>query len=815
MPFFRSISHSFRTLMRAPGFTAAAMLLLVMGIAANTIIFTLVDQLLLNPFPYREPERLVMIWGSNPSRGGIAAKRVPVAWSNFDAWRKKSSSFEDMEAYEIYIGYNLTGRGTPERLAASRVTPGFFDMIGIKAMEGRTFVSGDDTPNGDPIVVLTYTFAKSHFGDQSPINQRLSLDGTPYTVVGVLPKQFHLPAIFEGISEYKPDIWIPLPRVAATDPPQLAARLRLVVWGRLKPTVSLERARAEMTAIAEQRKQEDPDLNKGYGVNIFSLEVENTLPDFRDDLRLYSIAAFVVLLLACINLAGLVKIRSAVRRRNFAIMAALGASRRALIWPVVAESLILALLSGVFAFVASYGGVHLIAALKPGDILGPERLTVNLHTFIFANALSLATVLFVGFLPARSLTKGGLTEAVNWGSTTRTSRSYGRVIVVSLQIGVAVSLSITAMLLLRSFQRLLNLDQGFSPQQTLMAHLALPPHRYNDVSKRLDFSRQLLSDLRALPGVESAALVDNMPMYAIRITPFEIEGRPAPERNMSPFADFAHVTPDFSNVMKIGLREGRFFTEQEAETNPPTVVVVNEALARQFWPNQSPIGSHIRPVAQRGPPGPWQTVVGVVRDFRQFNTETPARPELLWPAQAFLEMTAVLRVNGGDPAALSLPLQHVVWNLDHDQPVADVQTLGQMMAVYNTQRRFTMLIVAAFAVFSVLLIIVGVYGLTSSFISSHTREIGIRLALGAQRGRICLSLVRPALIPVLTGIALGLLLSFLVKRLIAAVLFQVSPLDLGTYLVTPTALLLILLIASVLATLRAVRIDPARVLRED
>jgi hypothetical protein len=267
--------------------------------------------------------------------------------------------------------------------------------------------------------------------------------------------------------------------------------------------------------------------------------------------------------------------------------------------------------------------------------------------------------------------------------------------------------------------------------------------------------------------------------------------------------------------MKIGLREGRFFTEQEAETNPPTVVVVNEALARQFWPNQSPIGSHIRPLAQSGPPGPWQTVVGVVRDFRQFNTETPARPELLWPAQAFSEMTAVLRVNGGDPAALSLPLQHVVWNLDHDQPVADVQTLGQMMAVYNTQRRFTMLIVAAFAVFSILLVIVGVYGLTSSFISSHTREIGIRLALGAQRGRICLSLIRSALIPVLTGIAFGLLLSFLVKRLIAAVLFQVNPLDLGTYLGTPTTLLLVLLITSVLATLRAVRIDPARVLRED
>lgn len=801
--------------MRAPGFTAAAMLLLVMGIAANTIIFTLVDELLLNPFPYRDPGRLAMIWESNPSRGGISAKRVPVAWSNFDAWRKESRSFEDIEAYEIYVGYNLIGRGNPEHLTAARTTPGFFDMIGIKATEGRTFLSGDDTPNGDPIVVLTYAFAKSHFGNQRPINQRLSLDGTPHTIVGVLPKEFHLPAFFEGISEYKPDIWLPLPRGAATDPPQLAKRRRLVVWGRLKPTVSLEKARAEMTAIAELRKQEDPDLNRGYGVNIFPLEVENTLPDFRNDLRLYSLAALVVLLLACINLAGLVRIRSAARHRNFAIMAALGASRWALIYPVLAESLILALLSGIFAFVASYGGVHLIAALKPGDIHGPERLAVNLHTFIFTNVLSLVTVLFVGFLPAKSLMKDRLTEAVNSGTTNRTPRSYARVVVVSGQIGVAVSLSIVAMLLLRSFQRLLEVDPGFRPQQALMAHLTLPPQRYNDVPKKLHFSQQLLSNLRALPGVESAALVDYLPLYAIRITSFEIEGRPAPERNMSPFADFAHVTPDFSNVMRIGLREGRFFTDQEADTDPPAVVVINEALARQFWPNQSPIGSHIRQLVPNGPPGPWQTVIGVVRDFRQFNMETPARPELLWPAKAFPEMTAVLRVKGGNPDALSLPLQHVVWNLDHDQPVADVQTLDQMIAVYNSQRRFTMLIVTAFAVFSILLIIVGVYGLTCSFISSHMREIGIRLALGAQRIGICLSLIRPTLVPVLTGIALGLLLSFMAKRLIATVLFHVSPLDLGTYLVTPIALFLVLLITSLLATLRAARIDPAKVLREE
>jgi putative ABC transport system permease protein len=814
MAFFRIIPHSLQALMRAPRFAGAVVLILGLGIAANTIIFALIDQLLLNPFPYRDPSRLVMIWEANPARGGIAAKRARVAWANFTAWQAENHSFEAMEAYEISLDYNLTGREIPEHLTAARATPGFFPMLGVNAAQGRIFSPGDDTPNVNPTVIVTDAFAKKHFGNGSPLNQRLLLDGAPYIVIGVLPREFHLPALFEGISEYKPDIWLPLPRVSNADPADMAKRRRLVVWGRLKPQISLAQTRADMTAVAEQRRREDPELNQGYGINVFPLDVENTLPEFRNHLRFFWLSALVVLLLACSNLAGLMLIRGAAQKKNLAIMAALGANRWGLIAPMLSESLILAVISGILGFAASYAGVHLITALKPSYILAPERLTIHFNAFLFTSGISIATVLIFGLFPATLTTRGNITDVLKSAVGGQRQRPYARSVLISIQVAAALSLSIAAILLVRSFQHVLRLDPGYRPEQVLTAHLTLPPQRYADVQSRTRFCRQLQEKTRGLPGVESAALVDYMPLYAIRLTPFEIEGRPVAQHNAAPFADFAHVTPDFFSAMGIGLRQGRLFTDQDAEADPPNVVIVNETLARQFWPNADPVGSHIRQLAASGSGGPWQTVIGVVQDFRQFNVETATRPELLWPGKAFAEMRVVLRTTA-NPSTLSSLLQQTVWNLDHDQPVSDVETLEQKIGDFNSQRRFNMIAVGTFAGFSILLTLVGLYGLVSSFISSHIRDLGIRFALGAQRRQVCLSLLLPALWPVIAGIALGLILSFLAKRLIASVLFQTSPLDPLTYIVTTVVLMAILLLTSLSATLRAARVDPARVLRDE
>ena len=815
MTFFRSVTYSIHALMQAPSFTATAIVVLALGIAANTTVFTLVDELLLNPFPYRDPQRLVMIWEANPARGGMAAQRTPAAWSNFEAWRAQNHVFDGMEAYEIFLGYNLTGQQTPEHVSAARATPGFFNMIGVNAAQGRTFLWDDDTPNAAAIVVLSAKFAAKHFPAQNAVGEKLLLDGLPYTVVGVLPKKFHLPAFFEGLSEYRPDIWLPLRKVTAHDPPQLATRRRLVVWGRFKGNVSLAQARQDMKTVAAQRRQEDPELNQGYDINIFPLRVENTLPDFRNDLRVFSIAAAMTLLLACLNLAGLMAIRTTARNKNFAIMAALGANRWALITPILTETALLAALSTIVGYCAAYGGIHLVAILKPSDIQAPERLALNFHSFIFTSCLPIVVILIVGLVSAHSISGHKMAHALKSTTSSGHRPSRLRSILITVQIAATVTLTITGVLLVRSFEHILKLDQGFAVQGVLTAHLSLPSQRYPTPQARAQFCQRLLANLQSLPGVETAALADYLPLRAIRIIPFEIEGRTIAERNAAPFTDFADVSPGFFTSMGISLRQGRLFTNDDAENDPPKVVIINEALARQFWPNQNPIGSHIRRASTNGSPEPWQTIIGVVGDFHQVNTETPARPELLWPTKTLSEMTLVLRTNNPNPVSLSSPLQQAVWNLDRDQPVSDIEPLEQIVTDYNSQRRFNMLTISAFAGFCVLLTIVGIYGLMASFISSHIQDIGIRFALGARKFQVCLSLLKPILAPIVLGIALGLLFSFLARRIIATVLFQISPLDPLTCITAPVLLLGILIITGIAATQRAARIDPAKVLREE
>jgi predicted permease len=815
MPFFAAIPHSLRTLLRAPAFTATVALVLTLAIAINTTIFTVVDQVLLKPFPYEAPHQLMMIWESNPALGGISADRLPATSLNLDAWRAQNHSFQAIEAFQMHLGYNLTGIKNPEHLTAARATPGLFQMLGIHAAVGRTFLAGDDAPGANPIAIATHTFAEKHFRQENPIGRTLLLDDVPYTVVGVLPKDFHLPGLYQGIAEYKPDIWLPLPTISVTDPPQLAKRHRLIVCGRLIPGTSLSQARNDMKSIADRLAKESPDLNRGYSVNVFPLDVENTDPDLRNELRVLLLAALLVLVLACTNLAGLMLVRTTARRKIIAIMAALGANRWALIVPILSESLLLALIAGVLAHFLSYACVHLIGVLKPNDIHAPERLTMNLTGFVFNACISMFTTLIFGLIPAWLVAHSNLSDALKSSSTGPSRRSVGRTVLVSGQVAAALTLAITAMLLTRSFQRLLQVDPGFRTQQLLTAHLVLPQKRYSDSIDRVRFCQQLRDKLRSLPGVKSAALIDNMPLYAIQYSAFEVEGRASAIRSAAPTADHARVTPNFFQTMDVQLHQGRLFTDQDAEADPAGVAIINETVARQLWPSQNPIGSHIRELPFNEPPGPWRTVVGVVSDFRQFNIETPARPEIFWPAKDLISMTVVLRTTAADPLALSSSLQQAIWAVDRDLPLSDLQTMDQMIRDFASQRQFNMLVLTGFSSFSVLLALVGLYGLISAFVSDHIHDIGIRLALGAQRMQVCLALIVRGLPAVGAGITLGLMLSYAAKGLIANILFQVNPLDLQIYIVVPIVFLAILVLTSIIATIRAARVDPAKVLRSE
>jgi predicted permease len=816
MPFLAAFPYSLRALLRAPTFTTTVVLVLALGVGVNTTIFSVVDQVLLKPFPYEAPNRLLMIWESNPALGGISANRLPATSLNFDAWRSQNHSFEAMEAFQIHIAYNLTGVRQPENLKAARATPGLFQMLGINVFQGRTFSPQDSIAGAIPTVIVTYAFAQKHFGHDDPIGRTLLLDDIPFTLIGVLPEKFHLPALYQGIAEYKPDIWVALPAISITDPPQLAKRHRLIVCGRLKAGVSFAQARSDMATIADRLAKENPELNRGYGINIFSLDAENTDPDLRNALRIALFSGFLVLLLACTNLAGLMLVRIASRKRVSAIMAAMGASRWGVIAPILAESVLLALAASVVAYFISYAGIRWIVALKPNDIHAPERLVVNWASFIFNLCISMLTVVIFGLIPALLTVRSNLGEALKSGSMGPLKRPIGRTLLVAGQIATAVALSIAAILLVKSFQRLQQVDPGFRTREILTAHLVLAQKRYSNPTDRARFCQQLRDKLQSLPGVESVALIDNMPLYAIQYSAFEVEGRATADRNAAPSADHARVSANFFHTMNIALRRGRHFSDEDAENNPPNVTIINETVARQLWQDRDPIGQHIREMPFNGPPGPWQTVVGVVGDFRQFNIETPTRPEVFWPAKEFTSMTIAVRTAAEHhPSNLGSSVQRAVLAVDRDQPISDVQTVEEMIRDFSSQRRFNMLVLSGFSFFCVVLAIVGLYGLISAFVSGRLRDIGIRLALGAPRWPLCLSLVVRGLPTIAAGTVLGLIFSLAVKGFISHILFQMQSLDLQTYITVPGILICAFVLASLSAATRAANVDPARILRDE
>ncbi len=809
------LRYSLRSLANDPVFVSVVVLVLSLGIAANTTIFTVIDQVVLNPLPYRDPARLVMVWEANPSLGEPAGSRVPAAWSNFTEWRNQNQAFDAIEAFG-QASYNLTGLSNPEHLTAARATGGYFQMLGISAERGRTFSPDDTRPGANPVVLITEAFSNSHFAHKDALGQKLLLNGVPHTIIGVLPGNFHLPMFFQGAYEYKPDIWVPLPAVTAADPPAASKARRLFVFARLKSSTPLAQARAAMITMANRLAQTDPNLNAGYSVNLVPLKVENADPDLGRALYILWTAAFVVLLLGCVNLASLMLVRAMNKQKDLAIMGALGAPRVVLIANILTESLLLAFVAATLALAGSYAGIRLIRALQPGEIAGTDRLSMDLHGLVFAGLAFIVSVLLCGLLPAWLGTRGAFSAALKRSAGTGSARlgSIIRRVLVSGQVAIALVLAIGATLLVRSFQQILDVDPGFRAHNVLTARIALTPPRYASEDDRMRFCDRLLDRVRQLPGVQTASLVDNFPLYSIRYTVFEIEGRPIANPASPPTADYANVTSEFFQTMGTPLRSGRLFTPDDMQDNENNVVILNESLARKFWPNQDALGSHIRFIAPHRDPGPWRLVVGVVGDFRQFNIDTPARPEMFWPARQFPELTLVVRTTS-DPSGVLPTLQKAVAEIDKEEPLSDVQTLQHMVDHSISQRRFNMLLLSGFAGLSIVLALVGVYGLVSYIISLRTRDIGIRLTLGAQRKHIFSSLVLEILPFAATGILLGLLLSLLAKKLITDLLFAISAVDPATYFSLPIVLMALALLTCLVPAWRAARMDPANVLRQE
>ncbi|MFZ0774254.1 MAG: ABC transporter permease [Candidatus Sulfotelmatobacter sp.] len=809
------LRYSLRSLARDPAFALVVILVFSLGVAANTILFTVLDQIVLHPLPYRDPDRLVMIWEANPSLGEPQGSRVPAARSNFAEWRNQTDVFDAIEAFDK-AEYNLTGLGNPEHLTAARATAGYFQMLGITGQRGRTFSPDDAASGTDAVVLISAALANTHFSRRNPLGEKLLLNGVPRTIIGVLPGSFHLPMMFEGAYEYKPEIWVPLPPVTNAEPPAEAKLRHLLVSARLKRGVTLAQARAEMLAVASRLAQSDPGLNTGYSVNLVPLKVENADPDLGRALYILWTAAFLVLLLGCLNGSGLMLVRFINRQRDLAIMEQLGAPRGVLIANILTETLVVAVVAATLAWIGCYAGIGLIRALQPIDISGAERLHLDMRSFLASGLISLLCVSLLGLLPAWIYSRRAFQSSLKRSADVGSARlgSLVRRILVSTEIAITLVLAIGAMLLARSFERILAVDPGFRAQNVVTGRIALGPPRYDNDDDREHFCERLLNRVRQLPGVEIASLVDNFPLYAIHYNSFEIEGHAIAKPGSSPTADYAAVTSDFFQTMGTPLRSGRLFTADDMQSGATDVAIVNETLARKYWPNQDPIGAHMRTIPPHRNPGPWHLVVGVVGDYRQFNIETPPRPEVFWPARQFSDMTIVVRT-ANNPTATLAALPKAVAEIDKDQPVADVQTLQHMVDHMISQRLFNMLLLSALAGLGIVLAIAGVYGLISYVISSRLRDLGIRLALGAQRKHVFSSLLLQILPFAAIGVVLGLLLSFLTKKLVAELLFEISALDPATYIALPIALMTLAVLTCVLPAWRAARMNPVTILRQE
>jgi putative ABC transport system permease protein len=807
---FHDVRYGLRILARNPGFTAVAALTLALGIGANTAIFSVVNAVLLKPLPYRDADRLVMVWEQNPEHGWY---RNIISAANFLDWRRQNDVFTEMAAIDPARAFNLMGTGNPEEVWGERVTTNFFTLLGVRAFMGRDFLPEEDKPGGPRVVILSYgLWQRRYGGDANLVGKQISLNHESYTVVGITPAGFYFPPFWRDTGG---SLWVPgldLSNPARTMHEYIAV-------ARLKPGVSLAKAQAEMDTISRRIVQQSPD-DKGWGVGLVGLHEQAVGETRRPLLVLFGAVGFV-LLIACANVANLVLARSAARNREIAIRTALGAERGRLIRQFLTESLLLALLGGTLGLLVAPWVIRVLAAVSGSAALGLwgnaslADVTINGGVLAFTMTVTFATGIIAGLAPAlggstpdlnRSLKEGG--RSASEGMHHHRLRS---VLVVS-EFALALILLAGAGLMLRTLLLLGRVDLGFNPRNVLTMRIPLLGPRYKEQRSQAEFFTELLERVRALPGVQWASVSRGLPVEGWEGWGFVTEDNPSPPPNEGPDGNYQVIGPDYFRVMGIPLRAGRFFTAQDTQQSA-RVVIVNEELARKQWPDRDPIGKRLR---VNDPGTPWLTVVGVVGNVR---TEWPAPepgsefylPYAQYPwdlaPRNFIVRTAMY------PTAVAAAIQRAVAALDQDQPVADLRILEQVVGEAVGPQRFAMMLLGAFAALALVLASVGIYGVIAFSVSQRTHEIGIRMALGANRTHVLGMVVRQALGLALAGAGLGLAGALGLTRLLSSLLYSVSATDPLTLALVTLALLGVSAFAGYIPARRAAKVDPMEALR--
>ena len=800
----RNLRFGARMLGKSPGFTLAAVLTLALGIGANTAMFSVTNALLLRPFSYRDPEQLVSVVSKDnvKDRGGTLLR--------YELVRDANQTFQSVAVW-ANDNLNLTGSGEPLQVPVARVSPSFFSMFGVQPQLGRIFTDEEGRPEGNPVVVLSDSIWRSRFhADPNIVGHAITLDSTPHTIVGVLPRDIRFP--FVGPT----DIWTPRYFEFSLMSPQ---RLRMGVGylemaARLRPGMTLAAANAELGLLNQRYRQQNPTAPDADPAVVMSAGPLRDLvvANVRGKVFVLSAAVAFVLLIACANVASLLLSRALARKKEIAVRTALGASRGTLVRQLLSESMLLALFAAMLGVGLSWIATRALIVWGADQIPQGIPITLDLRVLLFLLIVSILAGILFGTFPALQLARTDPNTTLRdegRGVSIGHARSQMKNLLVIGQVALSLLLFIGSGLLLRSFVRLLHVDPGFDAENVLTMNLSLPTVSYAKPEQQIAFFDEVQRRVSALPGVRSAATSATLPLAWIRITPVLPEGQPDVPLPQRPFIDIDAISPQWFKTLRVPLRSGREFTAADSG-EAPKVIIVNETFARQFWPNQNALEKNV--IIGRMPT-PAQ-VVGVAADIKNKGIDQDTQPQLYlpFPQLPWSNMNLLIRTAVA-PQSITSAVRAQIAAVDPDQPVTHIQTVEEIVDKARSQPRFTMLLLGVFSATALVLAVIGVYGVLSYSVAQRRQEFGIRLALGAGHANILRLVVRQGLLLAVSGIALGLAAALLLTRLMSSMLYKVGTLDLPTFLLAPLVFLGIALLASYLPARRATKVNPLEALK--
>jgi predicted permease len=808
------LRYGLRILLRNPGFTLAAIVVLALGIGANTAIFSIVNAVLLRPLPYQDASRIMQVWHVPPAKSFPGMSLFSVSPANYLDWQDQNRSFEQMAAYG-FDSFNVGGGERPEAIRGAAVAPGFFSILRVQPVLGRTFSPEEDRPGQGHVVILGHTLWRDHFAaDPGIVGRNVLLDGQTYTVVGVMPPKFKFPDWAE--------LWVPL--AWSNEKRAVRGNHNYMVIGRLKPEAAVQQAKTDLGAISARLEQQYPEDDKGWGATVLPLR-EQIVGDVRPALLVLLGAVAFVLLIACANVANLVLAKTLARKKEIAIRTSLGASRAAVLRQILAETLLFSLAGGALGLFLARFCITLIQKFLADRLPSSTEITLDASVLAFTVFLALLAGLLAGLLPAVRFTRTDLNEALKQGQSRGNSDSSGsntRGLLVVSEVALSLVLLIGAGLMMRSLLRLSSVQPGFDPNNVLTARLTVPGTKFSSPAAQISFYDQVLRQVRATPGVESAGLIDSLPIDdGGSHQPVAVEGQPVVPMADQPEVDVRMISPGYLHAMRVPVLRGRDLNDADLAGRPP-VVFISESMAKRFWPNENPIGKHITLTFF---PGVVREVAGVVGDVKQDSLDQTRPVETLyWPLSQLtvppsetwrsFGMSLAVRTSAEPSSAIS-SVTSAVHQVDPETPVVSVVTMEGLISASLSPQRFNVLLLGAFAGLALVLAAVGIYSVLAYSVRRRLREIGIRMALGATPSDVLQMVVADGMKPILLGVTLGLAAAFALSRVVSSLIYGVRATDPLTFASVALLLIAVGLFATILPAYRATSVEPVLTLREE